>query len=75
MPAQDTVQAVAGAAPESCGDSRLLIGGRLVTEDPGERESRGFFTQSGVGREMGVAGLEEFLEPKTFAVPVMGGDA
>lgn len=25
-------------------------------------------------REMGVAGLEEFLERKTFAVPVVGGD-
>src|SRR6202047_3280469 len=29
----------------------------------------GGFKQSGVGREMGVAGLEEVLEGKTFAVP------
>jgi len=30
----------------------------------------GGFKQSGVGREMGPAGLEEFLEPKSLAIPV-----
>jgi acyl-CoA reductase-like NAD-dependent aldehyde dehydrogenase len=30
----------------------------------------GGFKQSGVGREMGAAGLEEFLESKSLAIPV-----
>jgi aldehyde dehydrogenase (NAD+) len=34
----------------------------------------GGFKQSGVGREMGVAGLEEFLERKTFAIPAPGAE-
>src|SRR5579875_1532409 len=32
----------------------------------------GGYKQSGVGREMGVAGLEEFLERKTLAMPASG---
>jgi aldehyde dehydrogenase (NAD+) len=31
----------------------------------------GGFKQSGIGREMGVAGLEEFLERKTLAIPAV----
>jgi acyl-CoA reductase-like NAD-dependent aldehyde dehydrogenase len=31
----------------------------------------GGFKQSGIGREMGVAGLDEFLERKAFAAPVV----
>jgi acyl-CoA reductase-like NAD-dependent aldehyde dehydrogenase len=30
----------------------------------------GGFKQSGVGREMGPAGLEEFLEGKSLAIPL-----
>ncbi len=30
----------------------------------------GGYQQSGIGREMGVAGFEEFLEIKTLAEPV-----
>jgi acyl-CoA reductase-like NAD-dependent aldehyde dehydrogenase len=30
----------------------------------------GGYKQSGVGREMGAAGLEEFLETKSLAIPV-----
>ncbi|WP_333716998.1 aldehyde dehydrogenase family protein, partial [Gordonia sp. (in: high G+C Gram-positive bacteria)] len=32
----------------------------------------GGYKQSGIGREMGVAGLEEFLEIKAYAATVKG---
>jgi hypothetical protein len=53
-PAAKTALTGADGAPAR----RLLIDGWLVTTD------RTF------GREMGVAGLEEFLERKTFAVSI-----
>ena len=61
MPGQVTVSDVAETTGAGV-DRRLLINGLLVTK------------QSGVGREMGVAWLEEFLELKSFAVPVMAGN-
>ena len=47
-------------------EDRLLIDGG-VYYDPDALF--GGYKQSGIGREMGVAGLAEFLELKTFAEP------
>jgi len=80
MQSQDTVSIIADAAPEPQVDRRLLIDGRLVTADktfpsinPATGEVLGHAPDA--GREMGVAGLEESLERKTFAVPVLGAPA
>jgi aldehyde dehydrogenase (NAD+) len=77
MPAQDTVSIIADTAREPQVDRRLLIDGRLVTADktfpsinPATGEVLGHAPDAGL--EMGVAGLEEFLERKTFTVPVLG---
>ena len=106
MPAQDTAEPAADAAPESHVDRRLRIANNSIYGLAGAVFSRdqdralavarriragsfsvnggnyfgadspfGGFKQSGVGREMGVAGLEEFLERKTFAVPALGAPA
>jgi acyl-CoA reductase-like NAD-dependent aldehyde dehydrogenase len=65
-------------------EDRLLIDGELVGAGRriragtmsvnggvyyGPDSPSGGYKQSGIGREMGVAGLDEFLERKTFAEP------
>ncbi len=49
-------------------DERLLISGELRPAGPDC--PFGGCKQSGIGREMGVAGFEEYLELKTLAKPV-----
>ena len=77
MPSPDTLSTIADAAPESKVGSFSINGGIYFGAD----SPFGGFKQSGIGREMGIAGLEEFLERKTFAVqpvpavPANGGDA
>jgi hypothetical protein len=80
MPSQDMVSIIADAAPESQVARRLLIDGRLVTADktfPSINRTivKALGHAPDAGRKMGVAGLEEFLERKTFAVPVVGAPA
>jgi len=85
MPSQDTVSI---AAPESEVDRQLLIDGRLVTVDktfpsinPATGEVIGYAPDAGIEEAqaaIAAAGLEEFLESKTLAipvVPVVGGDS
>lgn len=55
-----SINPATGAVPGHAPDADKYSGGDSPV---------GGFNQSGVGREMGVAGLEEFLERKTFAVP------
>ena len=87
MASQDTATTTVGDSPSTCGsdsgsaphpDRRMLIDGRLVSTDrvfasinPADSPFGGFKQSDVSGREMGVAGLEEFLERKTFAVPVV----
>ena len=84
--ANNSIYGLAGAVFSRDEDRALAVARRIRTGSFsinggnyfGADSPFGGFKQSGIGREMGVAGLEEFLERKTFAVPVVpaqGGDA
>lgn len=78
--ANDTIFGLSGAVMGS-NDRAIAVGRRIRTGTlsinggnySGPDSPFGGYKQSGIGREMGVAGLEEFLERKTFAAPVSGG--
>lgn len=75
--ANNSIYGLAGAVFSRDQDRALAVARRIRTGSFsinggnyfGADSPFGGFKQSGVGREMGVAGLEEFLERKTFAVP------
>lgn len=81
--ANNSIYGLAGAVFSADQDRALAVARRIRTGSFSINGGNYFaadspfggFKQSGVGREMGVAGLEEFLERKTFAVPVAGGAA
>src|ERR1700731_2112459 len=78
--ANNSIYGLSGAVFGGDADRALAVARRIRTGTVGVNGGPWFgpdvpfggFKQSGVGREMGVAGLEEFLERKTFAVPVPG---
>jgi aldehyde dehydrogenase (NAD+) len=77
--ANNSIYGLAGAVFSADQDRALAVARRIRTGsfsiNGGNYFSAdapfGGFKQSGVGREMGVAGLEEFLERKTFAIPAV----
>jgi acyl-CoA reductase-like NAD-dependent aldehyde dehydrogenase len=77
--ANNSIYGLAGAVFSADQDRALTVARRIRTGsfsiNGGNYFSAdapfGGFKQSGVGREMGVAGLEEFLERKTFAIPAV----
>lgn len=84
--ANNSIYGLAGAVFSRDQDRALAVARRIRTGSFsinggnyfGADSPFGGFKQSGVGREMGVAGLEEFLERKAFAIPALrakGGNA
>jgi aldehyde dehydrogenase (NAD+) len=74
--ANNSIYGLSGAVFSADADRALAVARRIRTGTFsinggnyfGANSPFGGFKQSGIGREMGVAGLEEFLERKTFAV-------
>jgi aldehyde dehydrogenase (NAD+) len=74
--ANDSIYGLSGAVYSADADRALRVARRIRTGTVsvnggnyyGADAPFGGFKQSGLGREMGVAGLEEFLELKTFAL-------
>jgi aldehyde dehydrogenase (NAD+) len=66
----DETRALAVARRIRAGSLSINGGNYFGAESP-----FGGYKQSGIGREMGVQGLEEFLEHKAFATVVKGADA
>jgi aldehyde dehydrogenase (NAD+) len=76
--ANNSVYGLSGAVFGGDADRALAVARRIRTGTVGVNGGAWFgpdvpfggFKQSGVGREMGTAGLEEFLEVKSLAIPV-----
>ncbi|OBK63205.1 aldehyde dehydrogenase [Mycobacterium colombiense] len=78
--ANDSVYGLSGAVFSADDQRALAVARRIRTGTLGINGGNYFhpdvpfggYKQSGIGREMGVAGLEEFLQRKTLAQPVVG---
>lgn len=81
--ANNSIYGLAGAVFSRDQDRALAVARRIRTGSFsinggnyfGADSPFGGFKQSGVGHEMGVAGLDEFLERKTYAVPALKAPA
>jgi acyl-CoA reductase-like NAD-dependent aldehyde dehydrogenase len=81
--ANNSIYGLSGAVFGGDADRALAVARRIRTGTVGVNGGAWFgpevpfggFKQSGVGREMGAAGLEEFLESKSLAIPVATSQA
>jgi acyl-CoA reductase-like NAD-dependent aldehyde dehydrogenase len=79
--ANNSIYGLSGAVFSGDAERALAVARRIRTGTIGVNGGAWFgpdvpfggFKQSGVGREMGAAGLEEFLESKALAIPVAAG--